>query len=157
MATQTVHATLPDNIQAARIRLCSPAKKPYLAGILFRLTPVAMKGLKTMAVDKHARLYFDPDEIWPIDVYETVLYHEVCHLLRDHAGRQECMHADPEKWNTAADAEINDDIIAEGPCKWPFEVVTPKTIGQKDGLLAEEYYANLPKQPQGKGQGKGQG
>lgn len=154
-----MHIELPDTIQAARVRLAQ--KRPYLAGLLYRLVPVAQPGLKTMAVDKYARLYFDPEAKWSVDVYTTVLYHEVCHLLRDHAGRGESLGITPETpenavaWNVAADAEINDDVIREGFNDWPFQVVTPGSLNQKDGLFAEEYYAAMPKTGAGAGKGKG--
>ncbi len=156
------HTDLPEIIQAARVRLAQ--QRPYLAGLLYRLTPVEQKGLKTMAVDKFARLYFDPECNWDVEVYANVLYHECCHLLRDHAGRGENLGITDEQagdWNTVADAEINDDIIAEGLNKWPFEVVTPHSMGWKDGLFAEEYWQmNPPKSKvpmSGQGSGKGQG
>ena len=139
--------TLPDNIQAARIR-CGHTR-PYLSAILYRLVPVAQPGLGTMAVDKFSRLYFDPECKWTVEQYETVLYHEICHLLRDHSGRADAQGITPENhaaWNVCADAEINDDINAEGNTHWPFDVVTPKALKQPDNLFAEEYYANLPKQ-----------
>src|SRR5882724_5329139 len=146
------HVDLPEIIQAARVRLAQ--QRPYLASLLYRLTPVAQPGIGTMAVDKYARLYFDPECTWTMEQYATVMYHEVCHLLRDHAGRGESLGIEIDQqgnWNIAADAEINDDIIAEGLTTWPFEAVTPKAIGQADGLFAEEYYANRPKS--GKNQG----
>jgi Mg-chelatase subunit ChlD len=49
--------------------------------------------------------------------------------------------------NLAADAEINDDLIAEG-VKLPEGAIVPASIGQPDGLLAEEYYAALESQAQ---------
>lgn len=153
------HVDLPEVIQAARVRLAQ--QRPYLASLLYRLTPVSQEGLGTMAVDKYARLYFDPKCDWAVEVYATVLYHECCHLLRDHAGRGEAQginEQNPERagdWNTVADAEINDDIIAEGMNKWPFEVVTPKSLKQPDGLFAEEYFAKLPPPPKSPQSGQG--
>lgn len=150
------HCDLPDVIQAARVRLAQ--QRPYLAALLYRLTPVAQPGMGTMAVDKYARLYFDPDCKWTVESYANVLYHECCHLLRDHAGRGDALGIEQDNqtaWNVAADAEINDDIIAEGMNNWPFEIVTPKSLNQKDGLFAEEYYAGMPKQYKAGSGGKG--
>ena len=47
--------------------------------------------------------------------------------------------------NIAADAEINDDLLTEG-VRLPDDAITPASIGQPDGLLAEEYYAALESQ-----------
>jgi predicted metal-dependent peptidase len=55
------------------------------------------------------------------------------------------LDVDANAWNICCDAEINDDIITEAKAKLPVGVVLPKTIGQADGLLAEEYYESLPK------------
>ena len=154
------HVDLPDVIQAARVRLAQ--QRPYMASLLYRLTPVAQPKLGTMAVDKYARLYFDPECNWSVEAYATVLYHECCHVLRDHAGRAEAQGINEQNrenagaWNIAADAEINDDIIAEGGDTWPFEVVTPKSLKQKDGLFAEEYYQKMPSKKLTQG-GKGNG
>jgi predicted metal-dependent peptidase len=139
---------MPESLQAGRVRCVED--RPYLASILYRLVPIAKSGLGTMGVDKHGRLYFDPDCVWDVHETATVLYHETCHLLRDHAGRCEAHGIGPENamaWNVAADAEINDDIETEGSAKWPFPPVTPKAMNQKDGLFAEEYYASIPQKP----------
>jgi len=150
------HDTLPEIIQAARIRCVQD--RPYLAGLLYRLVPVAKPGIGTLAVDKWMRLYFDPTCRWTVEQYATVLYHEAGHVLRDHAGREESLGITPDqhlRWNTAADAEINDDLNAEGGMTWPFPVVTPSALGLPDGLFAEEYYDKLPKPPPAKGPSSG--
>lgn len=141
---------LPDYVQAARV-LCGQ-KRPYLASLLFRLTPVASPGLKTMAVDQYARLYFDPEIEWTVPQTATVLYHEVSHLLRDHSGRGKALNIGPENaqaWNVVADMEINDDIEQERinghKLEWPHQPCLPKDMKFPDGLMAEEYYAKLPK------------
>lgn len=150
-----VHADLPEVIQAARVRLIH--KRPYLAAILYRLTPVAVEGMGTMAVDKYARLYFDPKAEWKREAYETVLYHEVCHLLRDHAGRGDAIGVtdnEHQDWNICGDAEINDDINAEDKeAVWPFEVVTPSQMGWPDNEMAEEYYTRRKKDRKKGGKG----
>lgn len=152
----------PESIQAARLRLAN--QRPYLAALLYRLTPVAIPGLKTLGVDKYGRLYFDPADNWTREQYTTVLYHECSHLLRDHAGRSESLGIEQHNrmaWNVAGDLEINDDLEAEGMKDWPFPPCTPKSMGLKDGEFAEEYYNKLPKvklNAMGKGkQGPGAG
>ena len=98
-----------------------------------------------MAVDKAWRLYYNPMTVtrWSVPEIAGVLYHEICHLLRDHAGRGSVgtWQTDGHGWNIACDAEINDDILAEG-FPLPDGPVTPKWLGAEDGLTAEEYYRN---------------
>ena len=45
-------------------------------------------------------------------------------------------------WNLAADAEINDDLVAGDAVK-PAAAVTPSALGLPDSLTAEEYWAAL--------------
>lgn len=134
---------LPLELQAARIRLVT--ERPYLASAAWALQPVPKPGLGTMAVDMYWRLYYDPAVLsrWSVEVMEGALYHELCHLLRNHPERMRTFN--PRLSNIAADAEINDDLIREG-VKFPKQPVTPEFIGQPDNLLAEEYYAALEKQ-----------
>jgi predicted metal-dependent peptidase len=135
---------MPESLQAGRY-LCAK-QWPYLADALWAIQPVTTKELKTFAVDKYWRMYFDPDLQWTAQEIATVLYHEVSHLLRRHPERAELFaELDTNAWNNCADAEINDDILQENNIKFPFDVVKPSDLKQKDGLLAEEYYANLPK------------
>ena len=148
--------TYPTELQAARLRLVKT--HPYLASAAWALVPVSKPGLGTLGVDMWWRLYFDPAVTtrWTVEELAGVLYHEIMHLLRDHAGRMKDF--DPRVGNIAADAEINDDLIAEG-VTLPENVITPASLGQPDGLLAEEYYAALeqarqsaPRQGDGDGQ-----
>jgi predicted metal-dependent peptidase len=134
---------LPQELQAARLRLVK--SHPYLSSAAWALQPVAKPGLETLAVDMWWRLYYDPVVItrWTVEELAGVLYHEIAHLLRDHASRMQ--NFDRNAANIAADAEINDDLIAEG-VKLPDGAITPASIGQPDGLLAEEYYAALQTQ-----------
>ncbi len=131
---------LPQELQAARLRLVK--SHPYLSSAAWALQPVAEPGLETLSVDMWWRLYYDPVVItrWTVEELAGVLYHEIAHLLRDHASRMQ--NFDHNAANIAADAEINDDLIAEG-VKLPDGAITPASIGQPDGLLAEEYYAAL--------------
>lgn len=135
--------TMPAELQAARLRLVK--ERPYLASAAWALQPVQKPGLGTLAVDMYWRLYYDPAVItrWTVEELSGVLYHEVAHLLREHPERLK--EFSPHLANIAADAEINDDIIAEG-FQLPDGAITPASIGQPDGLLAEEYYAALEKQ-----------
>ncbi len=147
--------SMPIELQAARLRLAR--ERTYLTAALWMLIPVEKKGMGTMGVDKYARLYYDPDvpKMWNADELTGVLYHEIGHFLREHNQRRDNMAAHPVLWNYAADAEINDDLLAEHgvvlPMREPdkaknepgFQPITPKLLGMEDGLLAEEYYNKI--------------
>jgi predicted metal-dependent peptidase len=140
-------AACDTHLAAATLRLC--CDRPYLAAALWAMERVARPGLSTMAVDKRWRLYYDPAAVldWSVEALAGVLYHEVCHLIRDHAGRAG-MAEDAYLWNLACDAEINDDLKEE-QVLLPGSPIYPSTLRQPDGLLAEEYYANLPRTERG--------
>lgn len=144
--------TMPAELQAARLRLVKT--HPYLASAAWALQPVSKPGLETLAVDMWWRLYYDPAVItrWTVEELSGVLYHEVAHLLREHPGRLK--EFSPHLANIAADAEINDDLLAEG-IRLPDGAITPASIGQPDGLLAEEYYAALESQARQSAPSKG--
>lgn len=136
---------LSEAIQAARLKLVR--KYPYLASALWALKPVERQGLGSMGVDAWWRLYYNQNVIalWSVDQVGGVLYHEVLHLLRDHAGRCVVMNADRTVYNAAADMEINDDLVDDG-VPLPGKPLLPDRFGFKRGLLAEEYYALLLRQ-----------
>ena len=66
------------------------------------------------------------------------------HLLRVHAERATALPQPLSHlaWNYAADAEINDDLLAAGVV-FPGEPVTPQALGCEPGGLAEDYYSAL--------------
>ena len=131
--------------ELAAARLLALEQMPYLATALFEVVPVAAPGLGTFAVDAAWRLYLDPVVLhrWGAGGTAGVLLHEVGHLLREHHARHaEQPHQDPLRWNLAADAEINDDLLAAG-VTLPGRPITPAWLGQPDGELAEQYYAAL--------------
>jgi len=132
---------LPTRLAAARLALIT--ERPYLAAALMALQPVPRPGLGTMSVDRWWRLYYDPAfvEAIPVRNLAVALYHEVCHLLREHPDRMDVF---PEEVaQLAADAEINDDIRREFPKGLPPDPVFPETFGLPEGRLAEFYAAAL--------------
>ena len=132
-------------LQAARV--VATRGQPYLAVALHSLQLRPAPGLGTFAVDRAWRLYVDPAVLgtWTVPQVAAVLVHEVWHLLRDHAGRGERVGVTGREraWNTACDAEINDDLLAAG-LPLPGSPPTPARLRLPDGLLAEQYYAELP-------------
>ena len=68
-------------------------------------------------MDSRWRLYYNDEWLNGHTVEENaaMLIHEVSHLLRDREARKHAAAvADVTLWNTAADCEINDDLLGEG-------------------------------------------
>ena len=102
----------------AAARLWAAHRFPYFTTALFALVPVVEPDIGTVAVDRHWRLYADPEVVAGMDVSRlgVLLVHHVGHLLRQHAGRAESAGIGEDRaaaWNDACDAEINDDLAAE--------------------------------------------
>ena len=148
----------PAKLQAARLR--AARRYPYLASALMRMqmvpsTDCAIDGHPTMAVDSGWRCYYHPDFLEnSLEVIETILIHELYHLLRNHHTRRGSR--DPLIWNIATDCEINDDLIEAGHSFKELNVPLPQKLGLPKGKLAEEYYEALTHQRASKnGQGQG--
>jgi predicted metal-dependent peptidase len=120
------------------------------------VAPSQRHDLAAFPVDQAWHVYLDPDVLSGIEVPTMGfwLIHQVSHLLRHHGdrfpGREMSGHQTPPKagdpdqrrWNTAADAEINDDLVA-GTAKRPDGAVTPHALGLIDGWTAEQYWDAL--------------
>jgi predicted metal-dependent peptidase len=129
-----------EKLQAARV--WAVTQQPYLAIALHSLQLRWVEGYGTFGVDQWWRMYADPECVdeWSVPQIGAVLMHEVWHLLREHHERAEAMGVAEQRlqWNLAADAEINDDLIAADlPLPNP---VLPKHFGMANGLMAEEYF-----------------
>jgi predicted metal-dependent peptidase len=132
-------------LQAARVR--AAYQRAYFAPALFNLIPVRTDLIASVAVDARWRLYYNDDWLASHTVEENaaVLIHEVSHLLREHDARRHAAAVTNERlWNTAADCEINDDLIAEG-LPLPHNPPTPQRFGLRPGENAETYYRQLRK------------
>lgn len=132
-------------LQAARVR--ASYQRAYFAPALFNLIPVRTDMVAAMAVDTRWRLYYNEDWVASHTVEENaaVLIHEVSHLLREHDARKHAAAVRYERlWNTAADCEINDDLLAEG-LPLPDNPPTPARFGFSNGEHAETYYRQLVK------------
>jgi predicted metal-dependent peptidase len=130
-------------LQAARVR--ASYQRAYFGPALFALVPVKTDLIASMAVDTQWRLYYNDSWVATHSVEENaaVLIHEVSHLLRDHEQRKRAAAATaPQVWNTAADCEINDDLLAEG-LPLPDNPPHPEKLGLETGQTAENYYAAL--------------
>lgn len=138
-----------DLTKFAAARLWASTRFPYFATGLFAMVPTPATGLGTMAVDVYWRVYVDPEVLkaWSVPQIGATLVHELGHLLREHAGRAAdlgIVDATADAWNIACDAEINDDLLAEG-APLPERPVTPEAFGWPAGELAESYFARIPR------------
>ena len=150
----------------AAARVWAAHQVPYMASALLALDPVVVDqsddppeqrlDLSALPVDEGWHIYLDPDVLGTMDV-PTVgfwLVHQVSHLLRDHAQRSPVRDPDggvgpgaqrtqgQRQWNLAADAEINDDLVAGETVK-PAAAITPSALDLPDSLTAEDYWAAL--------------
>ncbi len=136
-----------DRQRVAAARLWAVTRLPYLASALFAISVEDAPGSRTVAVDPGWRLHADPEVVASLDAGEfgRLLVHLTAHLLRDHAARAaangvSAPGGDPARWNRAADAEINDDLVAD-ECVPPVAPDLPADLGQAPGGLAETYFA----------------
>ncbi len=133
-----------DSTRLAAARLRAVDMQPFLAQALYAMVPVQATGRGTFAVDERWRLYVDPGPLhaWTVEECAGVLLHEVAHLVRDHAGRARSLGVDAataDRWNLAADAEVNDDLLADD-ILLPGLPVTPSRLGAPAGRAAELYF-----------------
>ncbi|RMH78628.1 MAG: hypothetical protein D6683_07370 [Actinomyces sp.] len=130
-------------------RLRALSRMPYLASTLFAVHLLDVEGLGTMVVDRSWRLYADVAYAadrgpqWASEV----LLHECLHLLSEHAARADACavaeRGDHRLSNLAADAEINDDLVAAGCLFIAGEGVLPEHLGCANDRTYEEYLASL--------------
>lgn len=127
---------------------------PYFSsltfGLILREVPEDSE-LKTFAVDKYMRMYYNPKmfEVCSPEQLKAIFIHELQHILREHHERGE--HFENQKlFNIAGDCEINDDLEANFKgLKLPEWAVFPKNYELPDDKIAEWYYNNLPKGAEG--------
>ncbi|WP_346144693.1 vWA domain-containing protein [Nonomuraea recticatena] len=117
----------------AAARLLAATRAPYLASALFALTPLVHEDAEGACADANWNLHLGPGPV-PVEELAWSLLHQVGHLLRRHLGVGE----DGPRWNTAHDAEINDDLDGA-----PATAVTPDRLGLPSGLMAAEYHRLL--------------
>lgn len=156
-----IEKTAREKIEAARWRLVrgvrenDPLARPYLSAAAFSLILVGQgkeNGCPTIGVDENWRLYWNPEFVERATIPELVayLYHELCHLLRNHHERLRYVESHVVA-NLAADLEINDDLQSEG---YPKGILQhPAEYGFQEHLLAEQYVSLLRDRDAQLGQG----
>ncbi len=147
-------------IETARLRI--EKKWPYYAVGLRELRgPIVIPGLAAkaggpIAVDKHWRIYVDPEHVgdWTVPQLATALRHELWHCLLSHHARLRAEGLDRHRVAIAVDHEVDSILLSENPSPEfppighpiPGDQVEHAT-GLPIGLLAEEYYDLLPPDP----------
>jgi predicted metal-dependent peptidase len=138
----------PGLAQLPAARLWAATRFPYLATGVFGAQVIADPGSGTVSADENWRMRADPELTgqWTPAQLGSVLIHHVCHLLRAHGERAQAAGVassdEAQDWVRAADAEINDDLVAAG-LDLPGHPVLPRDLGAQDGLMAEQYFAAL--------------
>ena len=127
------------------------ARCPYYTVALYRCALRTTRHVGTVAIDRHWRIWANPDHISTLTVTDTAveLMHLLNHVLRGHHERAQHTVDDPLRaavWNVAADCEINDDLLdglpfqtAKVPDRWP----APWKLRFNSRQTAEQYYRQL--------------
>lgn len=167
----TQEATIEDMVTG--FRLATYEWLPYLSDMVYALTPTERPGIGTMAVDKYARLYYDPDFVRQLTKEEGtwVILHEVSHLcLRHHARSELIFGKNPptssatEDFNIAADLcvyELLEAFNKHMPTKLgqlvTMEWAKSKYPGIVPGSTVEEYFSVIHQQREEDEQGSDDG
>lgn len=137
------------DIWSARLRAVDRTTGfPYLSDALFALVPVITNQIETFGVDRHGRLYVNPEYFAACtpDQGAAVLAHEIWHLLLKHPERADRLNVCPEErdlCNIAEDCEINQkDNLSQ---RLPSDCCLPAKFGLPERGLFEEYFELLKK------------
>jgi len=135
-----------DQRKVAAARVFAASRYPYLASALFAAQVHPAEESGTIAVDRGWQVHADPEvlDAMAVDDLGRLLVHLVSHVLRDHGVRAERAgvggtDGDPNAWNRASDAEVNDDLAPTGMVP-PCAAEMPGGLGAEEGRLAEQYY-----------------
>jgi len=153
MQEAQMSVTVAQKMSAARMltaaRMILRDQLPYFKSALFGTVYRAMPGLGTYAMSASWTLLYDPAVVERETLANCAasLMHEIMHNLRDHSKRCKAGF-NPQMWNYAADAEINDDIRDMGltlpdECVWASSIQGSDGTPMADGNIAEVYYAAL--------------
>jgi predicted metal-dependent peptidase len=149
----------------AAARVWTARRAPYLASAILAMEPVVVEqdgtddhDLRAFPTDPAWHIYLDPAVVDDITVPELGfwLLHQVTHLLRRHADRYPGVEAqqtpmtgrtaDQRRWNTATDAEIDDDLTVDD-LHLPARAITPADFGLPNSWIAEQYWTALADLP----------
>ena len=139
----------------AAARVWAAHQAPYLASALLTLDPVVVidEDLRRFPADTGWHIHLSPSVLDESGIPEVGfwLVHQLSHLLRRHAerfcaGSTEILlpvrTPDQQRWNLAADAEIDDDLTF-GALVAPADAATPARLGLTEGSTAEQYWDAL--------------
>jgi predicted metal-dependent peptidase len=134
-----------DAQKLAAARLWATARMPYLASAIFASAVVIEPDSRTIGIDRSWKIHADPHVVDGMTVEQLgrLLIHLSCHAIRNHATRARRLGVAEDnqraRWNRCADAEINDDLLADDlvPDAAPD---LPRTLRCEPGCLSESYY-----------------
>jgi predicted metal-dependent peptidase len=134
-----------DAQKVAAARVWATARMPYLASAIFASAVVADRDSGTIGIDRSWRVHADPAivEDMAVEQLGRLFIHLSGHAIRDHASRARRLGVAKDnqraRWNRCADAEINDDLLADDlvPDVAPH---LPAALRCDPGGLAEGYY-----------------
>ena len=141
-----------DRRKIAAARVWATARMPYLASAMFASSVLEARDSRTIGIDRSWQVHADPAVVEQLTVEQLgrLLVHLSAHAIRDHASRARQLGVAEDnqraRWNRCADAEINDDLLAD-------ELVPdvapdlPSTLGCDPGRLAERYYEHAREGP----------
>jgi len=140
------HQNTLDVRKVAAARVFAASRYPYLATALFAANVHPVERSDTVAIDRSWQVHADPAVIerMAADDFGRLLAHLVSHVLRDHAARADRVGVQstdggPAAWNSASDAEVNDDLVLNGMVP-PSAADMPRNFAAEEGRLAEHYY-----------------
>ena len=124
--------------------------EPFWATLLLRMRIEESEEIPTATTDG-VRIIYNPNFVKKMSISDIafVLAHETAHVANMHHLRMGSR--DPKVWNVACDYVINLQLEKSGYTILPGALLD----AQYDNMSAEQVYAKLPKQDEGKGQGKG--
>jgi predicted metal-dependent peptidase len=146
-------------MKLAKFRTACKAVVPYMMQTIYGLIAVERPGIKTMAVDQYARLYYDPAYVESVSL-ETgrwTILHETLHVVLGHCNLGKRVLGDNPTaqmclwWNIACDIVVNQLLDAWG-MDAPEGIYTYQRMGFPPKLSAIEYYRLLAQQEEEKQQ-----
>ena len=143
-------------LQKAKVNLL--LDHPFFGSLLMRHKTIATERIPTAAVNKQGELMVNPRFIENLDVQELtfLLAHEVMHVVLGHLPRLN--GRDPEVWNIACDAVINEMLVKERVGKFPHGGVRMQGAELRTAdSIYNELMQNADGDPRSGGDGQGQG